>query len=428
MANGVTSGGEVVINSAIDQLLENLPLGSLAKAIGNNLYGINFRQTGNVVPKSKDTYGFTFFTRPQLNMSSLNITNYRGFYNLMTSNKISYQMFTRLILDPRLGYARTHSCPFVDDINPFMSVLTNNIRSVSGWPDLSVPTHTSETGLYGEEHSYVDGVTNHLECFDLDFTFNNSKGNPLIYLFYIWIKYESLVFEGILNPYQDMITEHEIDYNTRIYRVVLDQQKRYVTYIASTGASFPINVPTGNLFDYNIETPYNTKNSEISIRFRCNGFTAFEDILKLEFNKTVAIFNPEMKKVLNFDMGTSSDASKSREDGSVPYRVSGCQYVKLPHNLALSMDAAIGSSSYFTVNHKAYPYINLITNELEWWVNGAMFSQAAQSSFNSRLEKTGIDLNGVANKVGSVSSSVSKIAGNVSSAKAAIGSNIEEGD
>lgn len=428
MANDGSSSGELVINSAIDQLLENLPLGSLTKAIGNNLYGINFRQTGNVVPKSKDSYGFTFFTRPQLNLSSLNITNYRGFYNLMTSNKISYQMFTRLLLDPRLGYAQTHSCPFVDNMNPFMSVLTNNLVSVSGWPDLSVPTHTSETGLYGEEHSFVDGVTNQLECFDLDFTFNNTKGNPLIYLFYTWIKYETLVFEGILNPYLDMITEYEIDYNTRVYRIVLDQKKRYLTYIAATGASFPINVPTSNLFDYNIDTPYNTKNSEINIRFRNNGFTAFEDILKLEFNEAVAIFNPEIRKILKFDMGSSSDDAKAREDGSVPYRVAGCQYVKLPHNLALSMDAAIGGSNYFSVNHKAYPYINLITNELEWWINGEAFGKAAQSSFNSRLEKTGIDTSNVANKVGKTVSSVSKVAGNVSSAIKSTTKSVEEGD
>ena len=71
----------------------------------------------------------------------------------------------------------------------------------------------------------------------MDVTFKNTKGNPLLYFFYIWIKYQTLVFEGILNPYMDMIVENEIDYNTRIYRLVMDQQKRYVTYIAATGAS-----------------------------------------------------------------------------------------------------------------------------------------------------------------------------------------------
>ena len=373
--NPASNAGEIVFNLSVDQMLESLPVGSIDKAIGNNMYGINFRQTGNAVPRSKDVYGFTFFTRPQLNLSRTNITNYRGFYSLLTSNHLSYQRFTRLSLDPRLAIMDgTLTCPFVDNENPFLSILTNNIVSVSGWPDLAVPTYTSETGMYGEEYSFVDGVVNHYESFDLDITFRNTKGNPLIYLFYIWIKYESLVFEGILNPYIDMITENEIDYNTRIYRIVLDQQKRYVTYIAATGASFPINVPTGNLFDYNIDTPYNTKNSEINIRFRCLGFTAFEDILKLEFNKTLAIFNGEMEKILIYDMNDSiPDKKKERSDGTVAYRIDGCSYVKLPHYLSMVIDDSIFSNSFFNVNYRAYPYINLITNELEWWVKDSIF-------------------------------------------------------
>ncbi|NTW90895.1 MAG: hypothetical protein HGA35_03050, partial [Erysipelotrichaceae bacterium] len=182
---------EFVINSSVDQMLESMPIGSMAKAIGNNLYGINFRQTGNPVPRAKDAYGFTFFTRPQLNLTRLNITNYRGFYNLLTDNNLSYQAFTRLMLDPRLNRRERLLCPFVDNNSAFIPILTNNVQSLSGWPDLTVPTYTSESGQYGEEHSFVDGVTNHFESFDLDVTFKNTKGNPLIYFFYIWIKYQS---------------------------------------------------------------------------------------------------------------------------------------------------------------------------------------------------------------------------------------------
>lgn len=378
---------DIIIDASIDQLLSNLPVGSISQAIGNNLYGLNFRQTPGAVARPADSQGFTFFSRPQLNLSTNNVTNYRGFYNLLTSNELSYQRFTRMMLDPRMGANDGLKCPFVDNTNPFLSILTNNVVSLSGWPDLSVPTFTSEGGLYGEEHSFVDGVTNHFEAFDLDVTFRNTRGNPLIYLFYIWIKYESLVFEGVLNPYIDMITENEIDYNTRIYRIVLDQQKRYVTYIAATGASFPVNVPTGNLFDYNTDTPYNTRNSEINIRFRCLGFTAFEDILKLEFNKTSAIFNAEMRKILNYDMGGASDSDKARSDGMVTYRIPGCAYVKLPHYLSMSMDGDIFSNSFFAVNYKAYPYINLITNELEWWVDERLFKKSADADFKDKVSR-----------------------------------------
>lgn len=390
MATQKSPEGEIVIDGSIDQILENLPIGSITRATGLNLFGINFRQTGNVVPRAKDSQGFVFFTRPQLNLNSMNVTNYRGFYNLLTSNPVSYQRFTRMMLDPRLGYGDRLKCPFVDNENPFFSILTNNIMSLSGWPDMTVPTHTSEAGLYGEEMSFVDGVTNHYESFDLDVTFKNTKGNPLIYLFYIWTKYQTLVAEGILNPYLDMITENEIDYNTRIYRVILDNQKRFVSHIAATGASFPLNVPTGNLFDFNTETPLMTRNTEINIRFRCLGFTAFEDILKLEFNKTNAIFNPQMANLLSYDLENQSDLDRARENPSVAYRVPGCSYVKLPHLLASTMEMSIMDNSFFSSNHRAYPYINLITNELEWWVNESKFKDTAEKNFKSQIESQGI--------------------------------------
>lgn len=372
MAN---ENNEYIVGRSLDSILESLPIGSVQRAIANNLYGINFRQTPAAVPRNKDQYGFTFFTRPQLNLSTLNLSNYRGFYSLLTQNKMSYQRYVRAMLDPRLGATGRLDnspgiiSPFVDRSNAFIPILTNNIVSLSGWPDLNAPIYTSPTGLYGEEYSMVDGVTNHLEAYDLDVTFRNTRGNPLIYKFYIWIKYETLVFEGILNPYLDMITENEIDYNTRIYRLVMDTQKRYVTQIACTGASFPLNVPTGNLFDYNTDTPYNTKNGEINIRFRCMGFLAFEDIIKMYFNQTVAIFNSDMRRLLRHDMESrASSPGVLREDPSVVYSIPGSGYVKIPYMLSTIADTAGLETGALSINYKAIPYINLYTNELEWWV------------------------------------------------------------
>ncbi len=416
MSDLVTSQeGGVVINASVDQIMEQMPIGSVQKAIFNNLYGINARQTGNAVPRTKDQNGFCFFTRPQLNLTQFNLTNYRGFYNLLTDNPLSYQRYTRLMLDPRLGAVGGLTSPLVNNSAAFIPVLTNNIVSMSGWPDLSVPVYTSPSGLYGQEHSMVDGVTNHFEAFDIDITFKNTKGNPLIYFFYIWIKYQTLVFEGILNPYLDMITENEIDYNTRIYRLVLDQQKRYITFIAATGASFPVNVPTGILFDYNLDSPFNTRNSEINIRFRSLGFTAFEDILKLEFNKTSAIFNPDMAILLNYDMNSNvSDSEKAREDGTTVYRVPGCGYVKIPYLLASTMDSDITNNSFFSTNFHSFPYINLLTNELEWWTDERRFGKSSENSFKDTIEKKGIGNND--DLLGGVNSAISDIANAAGSA------------
>ena len=378
---------EIVISQSVDQMMANLPVGSIERAISNNLYGINSRKTGNAVPRAKDSFGFTFFTRPQLNMTTFNLSNYRGFYNLMTSQSVSYQRYTRMMLDPRLGHgSNPMKCPVLDNLNAFIPILTNNLVSMGGFPDLTVPTWTSDSGLYGEEYGFVDGVTNHFESFDVDATFRNTKGNPLLYFFYIWIKYESLVFEGILNPYLDMITENEIDYNTRIYRIVMDQNRRFITYMGATGASFPINVPTGNVFDYNIDKPFNDGNSEINIRFRSFGFTPFDDILKLEFNQTAGIFNPSLKKLLEHDLnGGITDATK-RESPDKAYEIKGIDYIKVPHYLLSLGEDSITSNPFYGVNHHCYPFINLATNELEWWVPKSKFKTASNSKTDTPQE------------------------------------------
>lgn len=368
---------EFIIDSSVDQMLENLPIGSVKRALSNNLYGINLRQTGNPVPRPKDNYGYTFFTRPQLNLTTFNLSNYRGFYSLLTSITNSYQRHTRLTLDPRLGYgANPLKCPFTDPENVFIPIVTNNLISMSGFPDLTVPTYTSSAGLYGEEYGFVDGVTNHLEAYDIDVRLRNMRGNPLLYFFYIWIKYETLVFEGILNPYSDMITENEIDYNTRIYRLVMDQGKRFITNIGATGASYPINVPTGSIFDYNIDKPFNDSNNDITIRFRCYGFTPFDDIVKLEFNQSLAIFNSEIRALLKQDMEGSSTEATKREDPFKPYKSPTGAYTKIPYSLLSQTEGSITNNAGYSLNHKSYPYINLHTNELEWWVNSKDFNVA----------------------------------------------------
>lgn len=370
----------IVFDQSLDQMLERLPLGSVSKAITNNLHGINFRQARPIIPRAKESYGYTFFTRPQLNLSAKNVTNHSAFYGLLNENNLSYQRFVRMMLDPRLCYGEEKlKSTIVDNHNAFISVLSNDVESVSGWPDMQVPTYTSDAGLYGEEISFTDGVSNHYETYDLDVTFRNSKGNPLIYMFWIWVKYQTAVFEGIFDPYPDFVAESEIDYNTRIYRLILDEHRRYVSYIACTGASFPTNVPIGNMFDYSLDKPVNTNNREISIRFRSNGFIVFEDLIKLKFNETQAIFNPEIRKLLKHDLkGNRASQGVLREDPMQDYSPDGLSLVKLPYGLRNSFDDSISDAIVSLANNKAYPYINLYTNELEWWVDKSYFNIAEE--------------------------------------------------
>lgn len=294
---------DTIASLSLERLFSAMPTGSLDRAILNNLRGINHRQVKNMLPMNKEMPGYTFFVRPQLNMQKDNIRNARKMTPLLSSVSTSIQNYIRCLLDPRLMEGVRYSknmvippidCPILDNKMAFIPMLTNNLESISGWPSISVPTFTSDPGLYNESWAAVDGRVVNNEVFDITANFRNTRGDPILFFFYIWVLYMSYVFDGRLVPYLDFITENELDYCTRIYRIVLDPSKERVTKIAATNAAFPVGLPIGDAFDIPGDKAYSEANREISMRFKCMGVDYFDDILVKEFNETVAIFNPEM--------------------------------------------------------------------------------------------------------------------------------------
>lgn len=311
-----------------------------------NVYGINHRQTPLAIPQNKDHYGLTFFTRPQLNLRSPNLRQNRLFTKLLTTEPLSYYRMIRNTLDPRLDSAygtgvsgiERIECPLVDPEQAFIPILTNSLINISGWPDVKVDTFTSKAGPYKEEWSIVDGLAVDYSAYDLTATFRNSKGDPISLMMYIWEHYMSNVFEGVLSPYPDFLINNEIDYMTRIYRLVLDATKRYVVRIAATGASFPYAVPYASIFDFDATKPYHDGNNEIQVPFKSNGAIYDDDILIRSFNQVVGYFHKGMK-------------TKSVLDEPGP------SVIKIPFE-------------YLNIfNNRGYPRINPRTRELEWYVN-----------------------------------------------------------
>lgn len=346
--------------------------GSIEKALGNNLYGIDHLGTKGMIPENRDTQGYVFFTRPALNLSTINLRRHRLFSGLLTQNANSIHRYVRCTLDPRLLFGQqsrtmnidkmaggstagfSHgdvstmksqkmggdpilSCPILDNQQAFIPLLTNTIKTVSGWEDVVLPTFTSKEGLKREQWSIADGSVEIYNAFDIDCSFRNIKEEPLVLLFQTWIFYMAAVFEGLMNPYIDFIAENEIDYNTRIYRIVLDESKLIVKKISASGASYPLNVPTGQFFDYDDSSKYSTNSRDITIRFKCMGAMYNDDILIKEFNDTVGIFNPEMRKMI-----------QGKNDHNM---------AKIPHGII------------HMFNNRGYPYINPSTLEFQWWIN-----------------------------------------------------------
>ena len=359
-------GTHIKYGTAVDPLVsrndiisEKPPILTITNNITNNVYGINHRQTPLAIPMNKDHYGYTFFTRPQLNLSSQNIALARIMHKLLTTESKSWQRYIRATLDPRLQRANASAgkCEFVDENMAFIPLLTNNLVSISGWKDINLNQFTSKAGQYKEEFSMVDSVSMDYSAYEITATFRNLRGDTITSMFFYWCHYMSLVFEGVLSPYPDFIFNNELDYCTRIYRIVLDPTKRKVQRIAACGAAFPTAVPIGSVFDFSNDKPYNDANAQIAVPFRCVGFICDDDILIRSFNETVGLFNQ------NLDVNNPRGALEATSPTSKGM-------VKVPADML----------QYF--NNRGYPYIDPITYEMCWYVDSSLYNSVKNNLEN----------------------------------------------
>lgn len=334
-------GSSSAIKQKLDDLSSGTGMGQISTAMYDTMFGINHRQTPNSVPINRDYYGLTFFTRPNLNMTTDNLRQVRQFYPLLTSEQNSMGRAIRALLDTDAEHNQ-YDTPLIDSQQAFIPILSNQLESISGWPDVVVPFFTSKPGPYGEEVSLVDGVVQIFRSYDIRANFRNIQGDPITNLFLYWIWYQSMVFQGLVVPYMRYIVQNAMDYNTRIYRLVLDPSRTFVQKIAACGAAFPIDVPIGNAFNFDMDGPLNKANDKISITFHCNGAIYNDPILIKEFNQTVGGQNASM-------WGTDADRSQ--------------RYKKLT-----PIEAQL-------FNHRGYPWINPDTYELQWWVKLDEYNQ-----------------------------------------------------
>ena len=374
IAPNALSTTEKAMSDATNSIFEALSVGSITSAIGNSIFGINHRQTPGAIQINKDYFGLTFFTRPELNLSSDNVRAHRHLAPLLSTDDKSLQRIIRCLLDKRLASGSnvggTITSPLVDEKQAFIPMLTNHLLSISGWPDLTVGTMTSDEGMYKEAFSMVDGISVNYTTYDITANFRNIAGDPITALFLIWIRYASFVYEGVLVPYPEKIINNEIDYNTRIYRLVLDHSKTYVKKIAACGASFPTSTPIGNAFNFDHDRPIDNANDQISIPFRCMGAMYQDDILISEFNKSADLFNPTLN-----DDALAIEAKISIAKTKI---INSC----LVPTGALKLLKQACRGSYFTkippdslalFNNKGYPHIDIDTYELGWYVDNDVY-------------------------------------------------------
>lgn len=343
------------------------PISSMNAALSNNLFGINSLNTKPILPLNRDHQGFTFFTRPQLCLSVPNLRNDRTFVSMLTSDTRNIHHYLRVMLDPRIAKNPTQlkysvpwkdedeeegelqESPLVDISQAFLPPLTNNIISCTGWPDPVLPSYTSKANNRGGQWAIGDGITKIYNTFDLNCTFKNVKENPILLMMLYWTNYIANVVDGIFLPYPDYLASNVIDYNTRIYRIITDESKKYVKMIAACGAAYPNSPDLGKYFNFNDGNPYSDQTSEISVNFKCMGAMYNDPILIDEFNKTVCIFESKMSLIRNFKMGQGGSNFDNVLDQIGMF--------KIPQSMM----------GFF--NYRSIPFIDYATLELEWYVD-----------------------------------------------------------
>lgn len=352
---------EGIFPHTLDSVFASTGVGSLDRALTNNIYGINHMQTPGMVSSNRDHQGYLFMTRPQLNLQKDNLRNMRELYPLLTEHPGSLALMTRMMLDPRIGagyrYKKTGGfgeipplrSPLMDNNNCFIPFITNNLISATGWPDEAIPTSSSDPGLHKQVFTLPDGLTRNYGEYDVSINVQNTMGDPVSLLLHTWLHYMSAVKEGRMDPYHDYIINDRLDFNTRLYRVVLDHRREKVTKIMACIAGFPTSNPTGMFADYNRQTPFSEQTKEISFRVKCTGFVAYDPLLVRNFNQVVSIFNTAM-------------TDQHRED-----------------NLVL-----LGPKDLKIFNHQAYPRINPETMAMEWWIPADVYVSALDD-VNSEL-------------------------------------------
>lgn len=359
--NGITIDGKKA-SEELNQFYMSSPVGAISTAVGDTFYGINHRLMPNPLPINKDHYGMTFFTRPLMNMTTGNLRMVRQMIPLLNTNSRSIPRIIRLLFDKNLKKLESLESPFVDNQQAFIPFLTDTLLSISGWPDIEAPMFNSPEGVYKESFSFVDGLTLNYTTYNIQASFRNVYGDPVTSFFLYWLHYMSFVYQGLMVPYPNMLIENEIDYQTRIYRLVLDANRNKVTKIAACGAAFPYALSIGASFNFEADRPLNPSNDQITVPFKCMGAMYQDDILIDEFNKTVEYFNWDMK-------------DNSRKN----------LYTKIPTEYLILF------------NHRGYPRIDINTYELEWWIDKETYKTVI-ASVKYKPDNSGLTLDNTRNQ------------------------------
>lgn len=317
----------------------HMPLRSASA--GALAYGFNHRQMPVAYDVNREHFGLTFFSRPDLALGGANCVRDRRMAMLMTKDRQNVQSFVRHTLDPDVTKEEGISCPLVDDLQPWIPLLTNTMISISGWPGLNASIGSTQPSRYGDVVNYYDGSIKELHReFNLSVNFQQMQGKFSLTLLFYWLYAAKLFQAGILMPKPIHFAECSKNYDLRIIRFVLDPFKRYIVDWTAAETAMIENIPIGEAYNSEVDTVFNTLQDEMTVSFRCTGYSPVDPRILKEFNDLTVKFNPRMADGLR-----------------------NANYTKVDYEFLT------------IVNGEGYPWVNIDTKELEWYVTPERFKE-----------------------------------------------------
>lgn len=273
----------------VDMAFQSAGLGKQHSQIAN-FFREHDRFDQSMVPPNNDFVGFTFFTRPRLNLSDINLAGDRVFAPMMTTRVTDAAFAIRCFLDTQFcedNFSSASSCPLFNIRNPFNTLWSNACKGISGFQDPQVTPETTNPGYFGEEQTYAIGGDENNKTIDITCNFRDTVGSPVAMSFEWYRRYLVNLGLGNFSQYAKDIDANRLGYTISIYRFIVDRTWKTITKAAKLTGCFPVHSPIGVPFNKNEGDRRVSALDNFSITFKCNHVDLVDNIIFHEFNMLV---------------------------------------------------------------------------------------------------------------------------------------------
>ena len=292
------TGNDKGVAELIELLYRYTGQGSLVNQ--TELFFSRFDRYGiNTLPSNVEHAGLTFFTRPKLPLTRGNLHQVPSLIGLDVDDPMTFAYAIRCWLDTKfcksgVNLENVAKCPFFNNKSAFNIPLSNACVAQSGWPDPFIQTYTTVGGFFQEDQTFPIGSDRLRKTYDLNFTFKETQGGPILAMLYAWYEVMASLTEGSMVAYAEDIDAQRMCYTVSIYRFLLDPSKRHITHYAKATGCFPKAPPMGALFNRSVGETAVEAAKEISIPFVANKIEYDDPRILLDFNLLVTRYCPDI--------------------------------------------------------------------------------------------------------------------------------------